>query len=69
MDQTDIEKLIESVGKSTKEKAKELNDKINLYKASLDTQTRRKVRAFWIGVTIVTAIVFFTIGQWCPPIL
>lgn len=69
--------LFEKVQEMTKEEAKELLDKLGIkvgevtdeilekvedYKAELDTETRRKVRAFWACITGLSSLVFLGIG-------
>lgn len=69
--------LFEKVQEMTKEEAKELLDKLGIkvgevtdeilekiedYKAELDTETRRKVRTFWACITGLSSLAFLGIG-------
>lgn len=48
----------------TKEEVKsdDVIAKVEAAKAQLDTETRRKVRAFWIGVTMLALVLGIGIG-------
>ena len=40
------------------------NKKLAEEKAALDTETRRKVRAFWIGISSLAFVVGLLLGHW-----
>lgn len=46
---------------SLSQAADQIQAKIDAEKAKMDTETRRKVRAFWICVSVLTAILGFWI--------
>ncbi|MDO4937900.1 MAG: hypothetical protein Q4E62_08290 [Sutterellaceae bacterium] len=48
-----LDEFLKDAGIKANELTDELKTKIEAEKAKLDTETRRKVRKFWIGVSVV----------------
>ena len=57
MTKQEIEAQLKEFGTKGKKIAAEIYDKIETEKESLDTETRRKVRAFWLPVGVVLGVV------------
>lgn len=57
MTKDDLQKLLASIGVNLSDLKGEALEKVEAWldaqKASLDTETRRKVRSFWIGCTVL----------------
>lgn len=57
MTKDDLQKLLASIGENLSDLKGEALEKVEAWldaqKASLDTETRRKVRSFWIGCTVL----------------
>lgn len=63
MTQQELENQLKAFGSKGKEIAAEIYDKLEQEKAELDTETRRQVRQFWIGVSVVTFAVGVFVGH------
>lgn len=57
MTKAEIEALLRKFGTEGKKAAAEIYDRIDTEKQELDTETRRKVRAFWLPVGVVLGVV------------
>ena len=57
MTKAEIEALLRKFGAEGKKAAAEIYDRIDTEKQELDTETRRKVRAFWLPVGVVLGVV------------
>ena len=57
MTKQEIEAQLKEFGTKGKKIAAEIYDKIETEKESLDTETRRKVRAFWLPVGVVVGVI------------
>ena len=57
MTKAEIEALLRKFGTEGKKAAAEIYDKIETEKESLDTETRRKVRAFWLPVGVAIGVI------------
>lgn len=57
MTKQEIESQLKEFGTKGKKIAAEIYDKIDTEKESLDTDTRRKVRAFWLPVGVVIGVI------------
>lgn len=53
MTKNEVKEWLDKLGVKVEEVTDDLIAKVEAQKAQLDTETRRKVRAFWIGVTAV----------------
>ena len=57
MTKQEIEAQLRDFGTKGKKIAAEIYEKIETEKESLDTETRRKVRAFWLPVGVVIGVI------------
>lgn len=57
MTKQEIEAQLKEFGTKGKKIAAEIYDKIETEKEALDTDTRRKVRAFWLPVGVVIGVI------------
>lgn len=57
MTKQEIEAQLKEFGTKGKKIASEIYDKIETEKEALDTDTRRKVRAFWLPVGVVIGVI------------
>lgn len=64
MTKADIEALLRKFGAEGKKAAAEIYDRIDTEKQELDTETRRKVRGFWIFVSALTFVIGFALAHY-----
>lgn len=64
MTKQEIEAQLKEFGTKGKKIAAEIYDKIETEKESLDTETRRKVRAFWLPVGVVIGVIAALAAQY-----
>ena len=57
MTKQEIESQLKEFGTKGKKIAAEIYDKIETEREALDTDTRRKVRAFWLPVGVVIGVI------------
>lgn len=57
MTKQEIEAQLREFGTKGKKMAAEIYEKIETEKESLDTETRRKARAFWLPVGVVIGVI------------
>lgn len=57
MTKQELQALLKDFGTKGKQVADELYAKLEDEKAQLDTETRRKVRAFWLPIGVVIGLV------------
>lgn len=57
MTKQELEALLKDFGTKGKQVAAQVYDKIESEKEQLDTDTRRKVRAFWLPIGVVIGVV------------
>lgn len=62
MTKEEVKEWLDKLGVKVEEVTDELIAKVEAQKAQLDTETRRKVRAFWIGVTAVGIVLGIAAG-------
>ena len=58
MTKEELKSALEGFGLKGKEIADDLYEKLETEKEELDTETRRKVRAFWLPVGFVLGVLF-----------
>lgn len=63
MTKSDLQSLLKKFGIRSEELADKVYAKLEEEKAELDTETRRKVRQFWIVVSVVTFAVGVFVGH------
>lgn len=57
MTKEELKSVLKDFGSPGKEIAEDLYEKLETEKEDLDTQTRRKVRVFWIGACVVSFLI------------
>ncbi len=62
MTKTEAKTFLEQLGVKVGEITDDVAAKVEAAKAQLDTETRRKVRIFWIGVTMLALVLGIGIG-------
>lgn len=63
MTKEELKSALEDFGLKGKEIAEDLYEKLETEKEELDTETRRKVRAFWLPVGFILGVVVTIIAQ------
>ena len=63
MTKEELKSALEGFGLKGKEIADDLYEKLETEKEELDTETRRKVRAFWLPVGFILGVVVTIIAQ------
>ena len=64
MTKSDLQSLLKKFGIRSEELADKVYAKLEEEKAELDTETRRKVRQFWIGVSALTFVIGFALAHY-----
>lgn len=64
MTKVELKELLKELGSKASEVAGEIEERIEAEKAELDTETRRKVRAFWAPVGFVFGVLATLAFQW-----
>lgn len=64
MTKEEAKALLEKLGVKVEEITDEALSKIEAAKSELDTETRRKVRAFWLSALVVCSIAAFAAGHY-----
>lgn len=66
MDLEDLKKPLDALGVKTDALADDVKERLRSWlddqKSQLDTETRRKMRAFWAGVALVALVVGYAAG-------
>lgn len=63
MTKEELKSAFEDFGSKGKEIADELYERLETEKEELDTDTRRKVRAFWLPVGFILGVVVTLVAQ------
>ena len=63
MTKEELKSVIKDFGSKSKEVADELYEKLETEKEELDTDTRRKVRAFWLPVGFILGVAVTLVAQ------
>lgn len=63
MTKEELKSALEDFGSKGKEIADELYERLETEKEELDTDTRRKVRAFWLPVGFILGVVVTLVAQ------
>ncbi len=64
MTKDELKTALKDFGSRGKQIADELYDKLEAEKETMDTDTRRKTRAFWAFVAICTFGIGIAVGHW-----
>lgn len=62
MTKNEVKEWLDKLGVKVEEVTDDLIAKVEAQKALLDTETRRKVRAAWIAVSVVALVVGLAVG-------
>lgn len=62
MTKEEVQAFLEKLGVKVGEITDDVIAKVENAKAQLDTETRRKVRTFWIGMTLLALVLGIGIG-------
>lgn len=62
MTKEEVKSFLDGLGVKVSEITDDVIAKVENTKAQLDTETRRKVRTFWIGVTMLALVLGIGIG-------
>ena len=63
MTKEELKSVLKDFGSKGKEVADELYEKLETEKEELDTDTRRKVRAFWLPVGFILGVAVTLVAQ------
>ena len=63
MNKEEAKAFLDKIGVKVGEITDDIAEKVEAYKATLDTETRRTVRTFWIGVSIVAFAAGVAVGH------
>ena len=63
MTKQELETLLKDFGAKGKQIAADIADKIETEKEEMDTDTRRKVRSFWIAVSVIAFAAGAVVGH------
>lgn len=63
MTKEELKSVLKDFGSKSKEVADELYEKLETEKEELDTDTRRKVRAFWLPVGFILGVAVTLVAQ------
>ena len=63
MTKEELKSVLKDFGTKGKEIADELYDKLEMEKEQLDTETRRKTRAFWLPAGFVLGVIVTLLAQ------
>lgn len=64
MTKEELKYVLKDFGSKGKEIAEDLYEKLEAEKETMDTDTRRKTRAFWAFVAICTFGIGIAVGHW-----
>ena len=62
MTKEEAKELLDKLGVKVSEISDDVLERVEAYKSELDTETRRKVRSFWVVITGVGIVVGIGIG-------
>lgn len=62
MTKNEVKEWLDKLGVKVEEVTDDLIAKVEAQKAQLDTETRRKVRAAWIAISVVALVVGLAVG-------
>ena len=63
MTKQELENLLKNFGSKGKQIAAQVHEKVEQEKEQLDTDTRRKVRSFWIAVSVIAFAAGAVVGH------
>lgn len=63
MTKDEIKDFLDKIGVKVGEITDDIAEKVEDYKATLDTETRRKVRKFWAVVSVIAFVAGVAVGH------
>lgn len=63
MTKDEIKDFLDKIGVKVDEITDDIAEKVEDYKATLDTETRRKVRKFWAVVSVIAFVAGVAVGH------
>ena len=63
-DKNKVQEIIEKIGLKAEEINDEIVEKVDAYKATLDTETRRELRKVWGVISAICFVVGYFVGRW-----
>lgn len=63
MTKSELKELLKQLGARSESVSEQILEKVEAEKAELDTETRRKVRAFWLPVGFILGVVVTLVAQ------
>ena len=63
-DKNKVQEIIEKIGLKAEEINDEIVEKVEAYKAGLDTETRRELRKSCSVICVICLVVGYFIGRW-----
>lgn len=63
MTKSELKELLKQLGARAECVSEQILEKVEAEKAELDTETRRKVRAFWLPVGFILGVVVTLVAQ------
>lgn len=63
MTKSELKDLLKQLGARAESVSEQILEKVEAEKAELDTETRRKVRAFWLPVGFILGVVVTLVAQ------
>lgn len=57
-----VKEIVEKIGLKAEEINDEIVEKVDAYKATLDTETRRELRKVWGGISVACFVLGYLIG-------
>ena len=59
-----VQEIIEKIGLKAEEINDEIVEKVDAYKATLDTETRRELRKVWGAISAICFVAGYFVGRW-----
>ena len=63
MTESELKELLKQLGARAESVSEQILEKVEAEKAELDTETRRKVRAFWLPAGFILGVVVTLVAQ------
>ncbi len=63
MTKSELKELLKQLGARAESVSEQILEKVEAEKAELDTETRRKVRAFWLPAGFILGVVVTLVAQ------
>lgn len=63
MSKTDIKEIVDKLGVRADQLADDIEERIDEWKDSLDAETRRAVRPYWLAITAISFVLGCGVGH------